>query len=165
MNGTGSARSYRVRFNTLFRNGINLYLASPGGQYVVNNFSVGPREYHVVIAGVGSELDYNLYVPDGRFLLSNTFGVMPDSEYPNLQAFQTEWIYDRMYDVHSTATSATGFLKSQPLAPEDFRLMELSPARGRGLASGLEDGDHGGRARPSGSGADIGAWTRYPSDG
>jgi hypothetical protein len=163
MNGTGSARSYRVRFNTLFRNGINLYLASPGGQYVVNNFSVGPGEYHVVVTGrhAGSELDYNLYVPDGRFLLHNTSNSALDRQTSSLRAFRTE----RKWEAHSRASNTANFVSPLPQTPKDFRLTELSPARGRGLASGLEDGDYGGRARPSGSGADIGAWARYSSDG
>jgi hypothetical protein len=165
LNGTSTLRTYHVRFNTLFQNGVNLYLASAGGQVVVNNFSVGPGEYHVVVAGTGSDMDYNTYVPDGRFLLSNTSGLMEDRLFPDLRTFQTEWIYDRMYDTHSHAASGAGFVKSLQQTPEDFRLTELSPARGQGVANGEEDGDFGRRARPTGSGIDIGAWARYPSDG
>jgi hypothetical protein len=162
-NGTASIRSYHVRFNTLFQNGINLFLASSGGLVVVNNFSVGPGEYHVAITGrnKGSELDYNLYVPDGRFLFHNTSNPALNRRISDLRTFRT----NRKWDTHSRTANGAGFVTPLPQAPEDFRLTELSPARGRGLASGLEDGDFGSRARPAGSGIDIGAWARYLSDG
>jgi phospholipase/lecithinase/hemolysin len=148
------SRSYHVRFNTLFRNRINLYLASGGGQIVANNFSVEPEDYHLMVTGPnpGSELDYNLYVPDGHFHLQ-----IP---YQSLQEFQAQW----KSDVHSLTESGAGFVNPATYVPESFRITESSPARGRGVAIGLEDGDFGRRIRPVGSAVDIGAWARYPSD-
>lgn len=168
-NGTDTTRSYHVRFNTLFRNRINLFLGSAGSQIVVNNFSGEPREYHLVIGGVSndSQIDYNAYVPDGRFLFQNTFDSTQDRELQNLRTFQAELSYGRTYDRNSVTASSTGFIKLAPSIPEDFRLTELSPGRARGVAIGLEDMDFGSRSRnrPENSGVDIGAWARHSTDG
>jgi hypothetical protein len=164
VNGTGTAQSYRVRFNTLFRNGTNLHIVSPGGLTVVNNFSIGPREYHVVISGAnkGSTLDHNIYVPDGHFLLKNRTDPKRSRQFKNLRAFKANRAYKN--DAHSIAAGDAGFVNANPRVPEDFRITDASPARGRGLATGLEDGDFGGRARAVGSGVDAGAWARHPGD-
>jgi hypothetical protein len=163
VNGFGTANAYRARFNTLFRNGINLYVV--GNPVVVNNFSVEPRDYHVVIAGKGSVVDYNAYAPDGRFLFYNRFQSKLNRQFKTLRAFKAARHYKHSYDSHSLAAPAAGMVNPAPQAPEDFRLTDGSVARGRGLASGLEDGDFGGRSRPAESAPDIGAWARYPSDG
>lgn len=153
-NGTDMSQSYHIRFNTLFRNRINLYLASGGGQIVANNFSVEPVDYHLMITGAnpGSGLDYNLYVPDGHFHFQTSF--------QSLEEFQARWLFDG----HSLTANAAGFVKAVPNMPENFLITELSPARGRGVAIGLEDGDFGRRIRPVGGAVDVGAWTRLPSD-
>jgi hypothetical protein len=164
-NGTGIGQSYHVRFNTLFQNGINLFVMSPSGLIVVNNFSIEPREYHLALNGMRHvELDYNAYAPNGRFLLVNTSDAALNRQLEDLQALQAEQMYGQLYDEHSIVVDAAGLVKSVPYMPEDFRLTEASPAYNRGMVIGLGDGDFGGRARFASRASDIGAWARYPTD-
>jgi hypothetical protein len=143
-----------------------LYIVSPGGQIAVNNLSVEPRDYHVTLTGKseGSQLNYNAYVPDGRFHLQNAFDTSLDRQLQNLQAFQAELMFGRTFDEHSLTAYTADFVNPAPQSPEDFRLMEISIVRGQGAAMGLGDGDFGGRARDAARKPDIGAWAWYPSD-
>lgn len=156
LNGMDSSLSYHARFNTLFANKVNMHLASSGGLVVLNNLSANPGTCHMQITGANgaSDVNYNAYVPDGRFRFENTAQPELSKTFTSLAAFQQQGEYDQLSFTESTA----GFVAPSPLASADFRLLKTTPLLNQGYTVSGVVVDFGNRRRPIGPRMEPGAW-------